>query len=408
MSKKEQKALTSSAKRVPVVEPKKFVSRLKKSNECFNSYEHQDAHEFLNYLLNECCEILERERDEVKDNYDSKRNSRRSGSSAGSVTPRISSGSGRLSVDEGSEGNDVDLRNVEEEGKSAATKNGAGKDAANASAALTLSNAGSNTNIGGISDALNMRKKASSKSKKKEKQTWVHEVFQGETVNETRCLWCENVTSRSESFLEISVEVKPNSSIQQCLSDFSASELLGGEDKFQCDSCSGLHEAHKRLLIRTAPSVLALHLKRFKYVESVGRMQKLNHRVAFSRELKLPNLSADSTSSDDLYCLFAVVVHIGSGPNHGHYVCFARTSGYKASGGGASERWVMFDDETVQDMNTEDLESVFGSKGVVSGGQEGDEDAGGSEHGYILFYQKVAPDGEDEEETFLEEEAFLA
>ena len=34
--------------------------------------------------------------------------------------------------------------------------------------------------------------------------------------------------------------------------------------------------------------------------------------------------------------------------------------------------------------------------------------AGGSEHGYILFYQKVAPDGEDEEETFLEEEAFLA
>ena len=408
MSKKEQKALTSSAKRVPVVEPKKFVSRLKKSNECFNSYEHQDAHEFLNYLLNECCEILERERDEVKDNYDSKRNSRRSGSSAGSVTPRISSGSGRLSVDEGSEGNDVDLRNVGEESKSAANKNGSGKDAANASAALTLSNAGSNTNIGGISDALNMRKKASSISKKKEKQTWVHEVFQGETVNETRCLWCENVTSRSESFLEISVEVKPNSSIQQCLSDFSASELLGGEDKFQCDSCSGLHEAHKRLLIRTAPSVLALHLKRFKYVESVGRMQKLNHRVAFSRELKLPNLSADSTSSDDLYCLFAVVVHIGSGPNHGHYVCFARTSGYKASGGGASERWVMFDDETVQDMNTEDLESVFGSKGVVSGGQEGDEDAGGSEHGYILFYQKVAPDGEDEEETFLEEEAFLA
>ncbi|CAL6420637.1 unnamed protein product [Bathycoccus prasinos] len=409
MSKKEQKALTSSAKRVPVVEPKKFVSRLKKSNECFNSYEHQDAHEFLNYLLNECCEILERERDEVKDNYDSKRNSRRSGSSAGSVTPRISSGSGRLSVDEGSEGNDVDLRNVGEESKSAANKNGSGKDAANASAALTLSNAGSNTNIGGISDALNMRKKASSISKKKEKQTWVHEVFQGETVNETRCLWCENVTSRSESFLEISVEVKPNSSIQQCLSDFSASELLGGEDKFQCDSCSGLHEAHKRLLIRTAPSVLALHLKRFKYVESVGRMQKLNHRVAFSRELKLPNLSADSTSSDDLYCLFAVVVHIGSGPNHGHYVCFARTSGYKASGGGASERWVMFDDETVQDMNTEDLESVFGSKGVISGGgQGGDEDAGGSEHGYILFYQKVAPDGEDEIETFLEEEAFLA
>ena len=400
MSKKEQKALQSSAKRVPVVEPKKFVSRLKKSNECFNSNEHQDAHEFLNYLLNECCEILERERDEVKDNYDSKRNSRKSGDESISGTPRTSSG-GRLSVDEGSDGNNVDLKKGGEVSKSAASN----KDTTNASTTPSSSKASSNTNIGGISDALNMRKKAAmSNSKQKEKQTWVHEVFQGETVNETRCLWCENVTSRSESFLEISVEVKPNSSIQQCLSDFSASELLGGEDKFQCDSCSGLHEAHKRLLIRTAPSVLALHLKRFKYVESVGRMQKLNHRVAFSRELKLPNLSADSTSVDDLYCLFAVVVHIGSGPNHGHYVCFARTSGYKSSGGGASERWVMFDDETVQDMSTDDLESVFGSKGGVAGGGED----GGSEHGYILFYQKVAKNGEDEEETFLEEEEFLA
>ena len=176
--------------------------------------------------------------------------------------------------------------------------------------------------------------------------------------------------------------------------------MTASEDKFQCDSCSGLHEAHKRLLIRTAPSVLAIHLKRFKYVESVGRLQKLNHRVVFSRELKLPNLSDDSTSVDDLYCLFAVVVHIGSGPNHGHYVCFARTSGYKATGGGATERWVMFDDETVQDMSTEELESVFGSKGGPGEGEDG-----GSEHGYILFYQKAR--GEDEEEAFSEEEEFL-
>ena len=399
MSKKEDKALTSSTKRVPVVEPKKFVSRLKKSHERFNSYEHQDAHEFLNYLLNECCEILERERDEVKDNYDSKRSSRTSdgGNSLGKGSSRVSNGS-RLSTDEGSKAiPSVGLKkkavNGREDNKSVTTKNGSGKHAES-------TNRSSIPNSGGISDAFNMRTKPPSNNEEKEKQTWIHEVFQGETVNETKCLWCENVTSRSESFLEISVEVKPNSSIQQCLSDFSASELLGGEDKFQCDSCSGLHEAHKRLLIRTAPSVLAIHLKRFKYVESVGRLQKLNHRVVFSRELKLPNLSDDSTSVDDLYCLFAVVVHIGSGPNHGHYVCFARTSGYKATGGGATERWVMFDDETVQDMSTEELESVFGSKGGPGEGEDG-----GSEHGYILFYQKAR--GEDEEEAFSEEEEFL-
>ena len=244
-----------------------------------------------------------------------------------------------------------------------------------------------------------MRTKPPSNNEEKEKQAWIHEVFQGETVNETKCLWCENVTSRSESFLEISVEVKPNSSIQQCLSDFSASELLGGEDKFQCDSCSGLHEApettphpHCAFGLGDPPQTLQIRriCRAFAKAESSGRLP---------RELKLPNLSDDSTSVDDLYCLFAVVVHIGNGPNHGHYVCFARTSGYKATGGGATERWVMFDDETVQDMSTEELESVFGSKGGPGEGEERRRTR------YILFYQKAR--GEDEEEAFSEEEEFL-
>jgi ubiquitin carboxyl-terminal hydrolase 12/46 len=378
MSERERKAsMNKKSSRIPVVEPKKFISRLKKSNGVFDSYEHQDAHEFLNYLLNECCEILEKERDEVKDNYDSERNSRNSDQSTQS----------NIGI-------------------------GANNNSNNNSNNTNNNKATTSSKSGGISDAL-MRKITINNDGGKEKQTWVHEVFQGESVNETRCLWCENVTSRAESFIDVSVEVKANSSIQQCLIDYSASELLGGEDKFQCDACSGLHEAHKRLLIRTAPNVLALHLKRFKYIESVDRMQKLNHRVAFSRELKLPNLSQDSTSTDDLYSLFAVVVHIGSGPNHGHYVCFARTSSYKPSGG-ASERWVMFDDDSVQDMSIDDLETVFGSYENVNSTNDFADNAydtyrsnndnysqGSSEHGYVLFYQKIERDvftGEDDDD----------
>ena len=317
----------------------------------------------------------------MKDNYDSKRSSRTSdgGNSLGKGSSRVSNGS-RLSTDEGSKAiPSVGLK------KKAVS---AGK----ITRALLLKTVQENTPkvridrqyqtpVALVTHSICERNRPATMKKKKSKRGST-KSSKAKRSSETKCLWCENVTSRSESFLEISVEVKPNSSIQQCLSDFSASELLGGEDKFQCDSCSGLHEAHKRLLIRTAPSVLAIHLKRFKYVESVGRLQKLNHRVVFSRELKLPNLSDDSTSVDDLYCLFAVASH-WQRPNHGHYVCFARTSGYKATGGGATERWVMFDDETVQDMSTEELESVFGSKGGPGEGEEG-----GSEHGYILFFTK--------------------
>ncbi len=39
--------------------------------------------------------------------------------------------------------------------------------------------------------------------------------------------------------------------------------------------------------------------------------------------------------------LFAVVVHIGKGPNHGHYVAVVKSGG----------RWLLFDDEIVELVN---------------------------------------------------------
>ena len=40
-------------------------------------------------------------------------------------------------------------------------------------------------------------------------------------------------------------------------------------------------------------------------------------RVVFPFELKLRNTVDGCAHADDLYSLFAVVVHVGSGPNHG-------------------------------------------------------------------------------------------
>ena len=46
-----------------------------------------------------------------------------------------------------------------------------------------------------------------------------------------------------------------------------STELLRAGNKFFCDTCSCLQEAEKRLRIYQLPTVLTLHLKRFKYVE---------------------------------------------------------------------------------------------------------------------------------------------
>ena len=66
-----------------------------------------------------------------------------------------------------------------------------------------------------------------------------------------------------------------------------------------------------RMKIKKLPNVLALHLKRFKYQEDVGRYIKLAYRVAFPFELRLFNTVDDMDDADRLYNLFAIVVHIG-------------------------------------------------------------------------------------------------
>ena len=55
--------------------------------------------------------------------------------------------------------------------------------------------------------------------------------------------------------------------------------------------------------------MLALHLKRFKYIEQLQRFKKLSYRISFPLELKLTNTSDQTDQPDRLYTLFAVVVH---------------------------------------------------------------------------------------------------
>ncbi|GAC95517.1 ubiquitin carboxyl-terminal hydrolase [Pseudozyma hubeiensis SY62] len=197
-------------------------------------------------------------------------------------------------------------------------------------------------------------------------KTCVHRLFEGVLTNETRCLTCETVTSRDECFLDLSIDIDKNSSVTSCLRQFSASEMLRSRNKFFCDSCSGLQEAEKRMKIKKLPNVLALHLKRFKYEETVQRYVKLAYRVVFPHELRLFNTSDDAEDPDRLYELCAIVVHIGAGPHHGHYIAVVKVG----------DRWVQFDDDVVTYIDEAELTKYYG-------------DRPGLGSAYVLFYQAV-------------------
>lgn len=286
----------SQKKKTGVIAPKRFVQRVKKQNELFRGYAHQDAHEFLNFLLNELVDIVEKEHQAAKDPL----------------------------------------------GTSPPDK---------------IANGVKSSQANGV--------------KKEPLVTWVHENFQGILTNETRCLRCETVTARDETFLDLSLDIEQNSSITSCLKNFSSTETLNAEDKFFCDKCCSLQEAQKRMKIKKTPQILVIHLKRFKYMEQLGRYKKLSYRVVFPLELKLNNTVENSDSE---YSLFAVVVHVGSGPNHGHYVSLVKSHNH----------WLFFDDENVEMVDESAVQTSFGSA---------QEYSSNTDHGYILFYERATSNG---------------
>uniref|UniRef100_A0A8D3AT02 Ubiquitin carboxyl-terminal hydrolase 46 n=1 Tax=Scophthalmus maximus TaxID=52904 RepID=A0A8D3AT02_SCOMX len=61
-------SIATQKKKVGVIPPKKFISRLRKENDLFDNYMQQDAHEFLNYLLNTVADILQEEKKQERQN----------------------------------------------------------------------------------------------------------------------------------------------------------------------------------------------------------------------------------------------------------------------------------------------------------------------------------------------------
>lgn len=198
--------------------------------------------------------------------------------------------------------------------------------------------------------------------------TFVHNIFEGTLASEVRCLTCENITSRDESFLDLSLDIEENTSVSACMRAFSASEFLREKNKFFCEKCNGLQEAERRMKIRKLPLVLALHLKRFKFEQEIQRHVKLQHVVRYETTLRLGNTTDDATDPDRLYELYAVVVHLGGASYHGHYIACVRTDHLG---------WILYDDEHVERIPESVVMRFIGG-----------EDSG-TACAYVLFYRTV-------------------
>ncbi|XP_047535636.1 ubiquitin carboxyl-terminal hydrolase 16 isoform X1 [Vanessa atalanta] len=124
-------------------------------------------------------------------------------------------------------------------------------------------------------------------------------------------------------------------SIQSCLAQFTALELLTGNNKVGCETCTEringkdgktvYTNATKRFLVSSPPAVLILHLKRFQLGPRC-MFRKMSKHVDFPTVLNLAPFCAQEerrARGGLLYSLYGVVEHSG-GMHGGHYVAYVK------------------------------------------------------------------------------------
>ncbi|CCK69462.1 uncharacterized protein KNAG_0C03580 [Huiozyma naganishii CBS 8797] len=198
-------------------------------------------------------------------------------------------------------------------------------------------------------------------------QTYILNQFQGTVTNQIKCLTCDTITSSSEPFLDFPIEVEADEEkyIQNVMEHYQQRELLRGSNKFYCNECCGLQEAERLVGLKSLPKTLSLHLKRFKYSEEKNANVKLFNKIHYPLILNASSTFDSSVSKS--YRLQGVVVHMGNGPHHGHYVSLCHTELFG---------WLLFDDETVESVDESYVLDFVGS-------HESPTTA------YVLFYSEI-------------------
>lgn len=205
-------------------------------------------------------------------------------------------------------------------------------------------------------------------------QSLVTSMFGGTLQSCVTCLNCKQTSKKHDPFLDISVDIPqiytgplrkskdgeklPVCHIHDCLQKFVEREELGDSERFFCNSCKSKQPSTKQFWIRRLPTVLCLHIKRFRW--TAYARTKLDTFIEFPLSgldmsgYLLKNLSGTrfSNAGSPLYDLAAVIVHHGTGAGSGHYTAYATNN----------QAWFNFNDCSVKEA---DYQTVNSSKAYI-------------------------------------------
>ena len=217
-------------------------------------------------------------------------------------------------------------------------------------------------------------------------KSYISDLFAGQHASKLRCTTCRNTSTTYEAFYSISVEIprhdrKKGWTIDDCLDSYCQEEMLSGDEVWKCPYCKCEREATKQITITRAPQFLVIHFKRFEMRK--GDAKKVHTPINFplfnfhlGEYMVRPDASTNrqaedvvdtATTGPFIYDAYAVMRHIGSSGNGGHYVSLVRDA--------ARSSWRKFDDEKVVDIDPTKLKPSQRLQ---------------NEEAYLVFYGRAA------------------
>jgi len=207
----------------------------------------------------------------------------------------------------------------------------------------------------------------------KDNHSIITDLFTGMFCSVIECKTCHNKSRSFDTFTTIPIETAQTgeTTLEQCLKDFSKEENLCGDNQYHCEECNKKVDATKKLYIWHSPEVFIIQLKRFKNETNklyngtyTQQTSKTNSTVKFPLEdLSLKdNYMELSRDIDSKYYLNAIVLHKGS-CNFGHYIAYGKNQ--------INKEWYEFNDSTVVHIPVEEIESEIVTKDA-----------------YVLIYQR--------------------
>jgi len=113
----------------------------------------------------------------------------------------------------------------------------------------------------------------------------LHCIFGRILRSKGHCELCHTNTNTYDTFLDLSLEVHRSVTVPEVLRSFKNTDVLDGDNKFECSKCGKKTCATESLALHRTPRALQLYMKRFGISEGGGNT-KIGHHVTFLELLK--------------------------------------------------------------------------------------------------------------------------